>query len=174
MNRILLSLALTAPLSAYADGRSGAADVQAYIETFAGRTPHWGPSKRLMDEAREIALLIVSVADQYEIDYRALAVLARCESGFRFNVRGDLDDEDVGILQVNQRSWGRLVADLDLDTRRGQLEAGARVFASGVASCGSTEGGIVYYSIGRCDVPEGHRKGANIRHRIHLFKRWSK
>lgn len=145
---------------------------EAYIHKFVGHAPKWGPNRRVKRRARAIAELSVAYARGYGIKPEVTAVIMRSESGFRESAVGHRDGDDWGIMQINTRSWKRLIRDLDLATTEGQIEAGHRVLRLGYERCsGSDEQAIIFYSTGQCEVSRSHPKWRNIHHRIILLSR---
>lgn len=143
-----------------------------YIYQFVGKAPKWPPNRRVHKRARAIAELSVPIARGYGIDPRVTMIIMRTESGFRESAVGNKDADDWGIMQINTRSWKRLVRDLDLTSTEGQIEAGHRVLELGYLRCnGSHKQAITYYSAGQCTVSSAHHKYRNIKHRVILLTR---
>lgn len=145
--------------------------LEMYMIHFANRSPHYPPNKRLKKKAPELSETLRAYARGYAIPYQVAAVVMRCESGFQESIQGRKDARDFGLYQVNRRIHRKLLADLDLETAEGQIEAGLRVLEQGYQLCGSWRGAIAFYSAGLCKVPQTHRKASNVKHRYVLLSR---
>ena len=92
-----------------------------------------------------------------------LAVVSFLESSWKTTARGTIGE--IGIMQIH----GVAAEGCKLDTRRGQLDCGARALRTSFEACGSWHGALTRYATGQCK-PRTDRVKRLIEYRMKMWE----
>lgn len=147
---------------AYGDEIKQAQAVAAYVEHF-----HRDMRPSYAERAKKLIPPLIEYANQYGVDPLDLACIFSLESSWR-NFEGDLGEKGPGQVMPSKE-----LAQFDLTTLDGQIEAACWRWARALEKCATLEQALTHYACGSC-VSTSKRTKNKMKYRKRYCTRISK